>query len=121
MDELKKKLEENKNLYYKVIKDIRVNTVDRDRNKNLEKEEKLKSIKEEDISTVLENEKAKYPVFIKKECKKLADKYFPDDMKDKEQSKEIRNKIENYLVLKRAEKNIKELEELEKAHKLVII
>ena len=121
VDELKKKLEENKNLYYKVIKDIRVNTVDRDRNKNLEEEEKLKSIKKEDISTVLDNEKAKYPVFIKKECKKLANKYFPDDMKDKEQSKEIRNKIENYLVLKRAEKNIKELEELEKAHKLVII
>ena len=121
VEELKKKLEENKNLYYKILKGIRVNTVDRDRNKNLENEEKLKSIKEEDISAVLENEKVKYPVFIKKECRKLADKYFPDDMKDKEHSKEIRNKIENYLVLKKAEKNLKELEELEKAHKLVII
>ena len=122
VEELKKYLDDKNLEYIKDIKKIRENTVDINYNKQLENDEELKIINKDDISTVIINEKAKYPVFLKKETKKLMNKYFPD-IKDKKDEKYInlRNKIENYLVLKRAQKDLIELKEKEKANKLIII
>ena len=112
VDEIKKYLEDNKNKYIKTLRDIRVNRVDINRNKHFENDEDIINIvkdKEEQIDEIISNPNSIYPLFLRREVQNL------------NQSKDFEDKLVNYLILKRSEKKLIELEEIRKNKKLIII
>ena len=112
VDEIKKYLEDNKNKYIKTLRDIRVNRVDINRNKHFENDEDIINFvkdKEEQIDEIISNPNSIYPLFLRREVQNL------------NQSREFEDKLVNYLILKRSEKKLIELEEIRKNKKLIII
>ena len=115
VDEIKEELKNIKNSYTKVVRDIRINEVDKENNKDLEKEMKNK-IENEIIEGILNNKNAIYSAFLKQVSKNIIKKN--DLFDDNEENEE---KIVNYLTYKRAEKKLKELKDIKHQKKLIII
>ena len=112
VEEIKKYLEDDKKKYIKTLREIRVNSVDIRRNKHLENDEKITNIvkdKQEQIDKILSDKNSIYPVFLRKEIANF------------KENKEYEDKLVNYLVLKRSEKKLVELEEIRRDKKLIII
>ena len=115
VDEIKEELKNIKNSYTKVVRDIRINEVDKENNKDLEKEMKNK-IENEIIEGILNNKNAIYSAFLKQVSKNIIKKN--DLFDDNEENEE---KIVNYLTYKRAEKKLKELKNIVHQKKLIIV
>ena len=110
MEEIRKYLEDDKKKYAKTLREIRINTVDINRNKYLENDEDIsKNLNEEQINNIISNENSIYPLFLRQEAEKL------------NKGKEFEDKLVNYLILKRSEKKLVQLEEIRRNKKLIII
>ena len=110
MEEIKKYLEDDKKRYIKTFKEIRINKVDINRNKYLENDQDIsKNVEKEQIYKIISNGNSIYPIFLKQEAKKF------------NKGKEFEDKLVKYLMLKRSEKKLVELEKIRKNKKLIII
>ena len=110
VEEIRKYLEDDKKKYAKTLREIRINTVDINRNKYLENDEDIsKNLDEEQINNIISNENSIYPLFLRQEAEKL------------NKGKEFEDKLVNYLILKRSEKKLVQLEEIRRNKKLIII
>ena len=122
-------LNQEKNDYIHEIDDFKKNEYDVKKNKKLENEKMLNDINEE-IFNILKDEKSIYPVFLKKEAKKIIfneknkeirEKVFKNNTIDKKEYKIMEKKLVDYMVLKRSEIKLAQIEEIRKAKKLIII
>ena len=124
VEEIKTYLEEKKKKYFELVKDIRINEVDIKKNKSLEENDDLKKfIKKEQIDGILKNKNAKFSGFLMSEAEKIVNnfdeiKFNFDDLDIVETTKE---NLKNYLILKRAEKNLVEMMVRKHKKKLIII
>lgn len=119
VEELQKKLEKNKNEHLYLIKEKRKNEVDIRNNKNLENEKQLNDF-DEKINKIIVEKRAKFPVFLKDSAKNLILEN-KNIFNDKNEHKNIQNKLVNYMILKRSQKAFNEIEEKIKKNKLIII
>ena len=124
VDDLKNFLEVDKKRYNKVIKDIRKDTVDINRLKDLESEKIFEVFDQKEIDVIISDEKAKFPVFMKQKAAELLNNINNNDIKEIIKEKGFQNifgQLVNYLTVKRAEKELKELVKTRKAKKLILI
>ena len=121
VEELKKILEDNKNKYIKNARYLRNNKVDKKYNENLKDEKILKHFDDE-INNILTNDRAKHPVFLRKEAERiLKNEKNEEIIKNKEEFNKVRENIINYMIYKRAERDINKLEKEVKKKKLILI
>ena len=115
VDKIKEYLMNKKKDYSKTVRDIRIYEVDKENNKDLEKEMKSK-IKEDLIKGILQDKNAIYSSFLKQVSKNIVQKndYFDNN-------EENVDKVVNYLTYKRAEKKLDELMSKKHQKKLIII
>ena len=122
-------LNQEKNDYIHEIDDFKKNEYDVKKNKKLENEKMLNDINEE-IFNIIKDEKSIYTVFLKKEAKKIIfneknkeirEKVFKNNTIDKKEYKIMEKKLVDYMVLKRSEIKLAQIEEIRKAKKLIII
>ena len=127
VDELESYLKKDKEEYVKTMKEITNEKVNIKRYKSLEKEKVLTNL---DVNEIINNKMAKQPVFLKQQAKNIimskknkdiTEEIFVNNIIDRNKYKIMHQKIENYMHLKRAEKNFKILEEKRKKKKLIII
>ena len=125
VEEIKNYLEKIKSEYSEVIKNIRINEVEMNNNKSLEKEELIqKYIKQDEVDKILGDSQSKYSGYLIKEVKNMIEKNdeikniinYDDDLYD-----DTVDKFKNYLVLKRSEKKLVKLKEQKFKKKLIII
>lgn len=110
VEEIKKGLEDDKKNYLKILKDIRINKVDINRKKYIENDEEISNnVNEEQINDILSNKYSIFPLFLKREAKKF------------NRGKEFEDKLVNYLILRRSEEKLVELEKIRRDKKLIII
>ena len=127
VDDLKNYLEKDKKQYNKVIKNIRSNSVDIKRMKDLINEENydiFNNLDKEQIDRIINDEKAKFPVFLRVETRTIIKKEANNILKDiikKNGYEKVGEQLVNYLILKRSEKNWTELEKTRKKKKLILI
>ena len=125
VDAIKKFLEKDKEEYGDVIKNIRINEVEMKNNKPLENEELIqKYIKKDDVDKILKDPKAQYSGFLISEIKNIIKNN--DEIKniideDDEIYDDTVKKFQNFLILKRAEKNLDKLKKQKFKKKLIII
>ena len=115
VDEIKEYLKHIKNNYTKIVRDIRINEVDKENNSKLENEMK-NVIKGELVNGILNDKNAIYSAFLKQVSKNIIKNN--NSIYDSEENEE---KIVNYLTYKRAEKKLKELIKEKHQKKLIII
>ena len=127
VDELENYLKKDKEEYAKTMKELTNEEVNIKKYKSLEEEKLLTNL---DVNEIINDEKAKQPVFLKEQAKKIimskkykdiTDEIFVGGGVDRNKYKIIHQKLENYMHLKRAEKNFKILEDKRKKKKLIII
>ena len=124
VDDLKNYLEKDKKIYNKVIKKIRDNEVDINRMKDENSEEMFNVLEQKEIEDIINDEKAKFPVFLKEKAYNIIKREEKNDLKDIINEYGIRNieeKLVNYLIVKRSEKNLNEFVKIRKAKKLILI
>ena len=127
VETLRKVLEEEKKKYDKAISDINSNNVDiKKLNKTVDKN-LVKEGNDEIINGIIDNGDSIYPIYLKKQAEELIEKnnntnnnYFNINI-NKENKNKVREKLVDYLRLKRAEKTIKKLEEIKDKKKLILI
>ena len=115
VDKIKEYLTKIKNNYTKVVRDIRINEVDKENNSILENEMK-NVIKTELIEGILNDKRAIYSAFLKQVSKNIIKN--DKSIKNNEENEE---KIVNYLIYKRSEKKLEELTQKKHQKKLIII
>jgi hypothetical protein len=122
---LKDILERKKNEYYKIIDEIRCNQVDINKY-----EIKYKSLYEDiSLSDILnDKEYNNSPIFFKEKAKelicktnKIREKVFKENIFNRIKYDEIHEDLVNYIMLKRAEKNLEVLKKRKKNIKMIII
>ena len=118
IEQLKKILEDKQEIYVKNARDLRNNQVDKKYNENLKDEKILKNY-DYKINEIITKDKAKYPVFLKKEAQELLKN--EEIRKNEEEFEKMKENLVNYMIYKRAEKNIIRLEQEVKKKKLIII
>ena len=124
VDAIKKFLEKDKEEYGDVIKNIRINEVEMKNNKPLENEELIqKYIKKDDVDKILKDPKAQYSGFLISEIKNIIKNN--DEIKniideDDEIYDDTVKKFQNFLILKRAKKNLDKLKKQKFKKKLII-
>ena len=124
VEEIKNYLEEKKKEYFELVKDIRINEVDIKKNKSLEENDDLKKfIKKEQIDGILKNKNAKFSGFLMSEADKIIDNFYESkfNFDDLDIVENTRENLRNYLILKRAEKNLIEMMVRKHKKKLIII
>ena len=125
VDDLKNYLEKEKKGYIKTLKYIRSNTVDKNRLNDLESEEMFKDL-DKDIDDIISQENAKFPVFLRERASKLIDDDKNKELREIMSKKNIKigemeDRLLNYLIVKRSEKNLEQLIKIKKEHKLILI
>ena len=127
VDELIGNLEKYRTDYINAIDGFKKNEYDVRKNKELEKEKILSDFKEE-ILNILKDEKSLFTVFLKKEAKNLIEKnkdikekVYKNNKIDKNEYKKMEKKLVDYMILKRSEIKLAQIEEIRKAKKLIII
>ena len=127
VEELKKELEEEQIKYNKTIWEINKNEIKNKKIDNIKNKELFKNM-EEDINNIIKHEKSKYPVFIKEQARNLIcqtketrDIVFKDNNLNNEEFKKIFRDLENYIILKKNENELKTLKELKEKKKLIFI
>ena len=127
VDELENYLKKDKEEYAKTMKELTNEEVNIKKYKSLEEEKLLTNL---DVNEIINDEKAKQPVFLKEQAKKIimskkykdiTEEIFVGGGVDRNKYKIKNQKLENYMHLKRAEKNFKILEDKRKKKKLIII
>ena len=118
IEQLKKILEDKQEIYVKNARDLRNNQVDKKYNENLKDEKILKNY-DYKINEIISKDKAKYPVFLKKEAQELLKN--EEIRKNEEEFEKMKENLVNYMIYKRAENNIIRLEQEVKKKKLIII
>ena len=122
-------LEQNKKSYDKAIKKILECEADINRNRDLENDKILEKL-ENETKEAIDNEKAKFPVFLREQARniifgkkyeEITNKVFKDNDINQTEFNDIENKILNYMILNRAKKNLEESKNIEKSRKLIII
>ena len=115
VDEIKEHLDQIKNDYSKLIRDIRSNKVDVENYSNLEGEMKNK-IKDEILKGILKDKNAKYSAFLHKVSENIIKN--EEIFENKEENV---TKMVNYLIYKRAQKKLESLIPKKHQKKLIII
>ena len=118
VEDIKKYLAEMKKKYDKINRDIRINKVDIEKNKDLKKEMNDK-INDEKLKKILSNKNAIYSTFLQRESEKYINNI--NENKSIENTEENIEKMVNYLILKRSEKKLEDLESQKHQKKLIII
>ena len=150
--ELVKFLESNKSSYIQIRKNIVVNKADEERFSKIVNEESFKNLNtnadedgkiftkitneelfknfDKEIFDIKTNAKAKFPVFLKRETKKLLTNQNNKNLLKQKYNVDIDNKnvyvqlhknLEEYITLKRAKFNLEILENMKNSEKLIII
>ena len=121
VENLKKILEDDINKYIKNIRNLNENKVNHKNNENL-KDEKILNHYDDEINEIIKNERAKYTIFLKKSAKSLLNNEKNKEiLKSEEEYKKVKDNIVNYMIYKRSEKAISELEKEIKQKKLILI
>ena len=121
VEALRKILEDNRNKYIKNVEDLRKNKVDKKNNDNL-KDEKILKYYDDKINNIIVNDRAKYTLFLRKEAQKLLNNEKSEEIrKNEEELKKVEENIINYMIYKRAERDVNKLEKEIKMKKLIII
>ena len=130
VENLKKELEKDKTNYIEVIKEIRKNKVDISKLKELEDLKIFKSISDEKINEIISHSKAKLPVFLRKEARKIITDINNEDMKEiiyeddilnREKFEKLEDNLVNYFILKRSKKDLEIFAKKRVDKKLIII
>ena len=145
-------LESNKNSYFQIKKNLVVNKADEERFSKIVNEESFKNLDiniddggkkiakitneelfknfDQEINDIMTNVKAKFPVFLKRETKKiltnqnnknLFKQKYNVDIDNKNIYAQLHKNLEEYIVLKRATFNIELLEKMKNTEKIIII
>ena len=121
VEELKKILEDNREKYIKNVSDLRKNKVDKKHNENLKDEKTLKKYDDE-IYNIIENDKAIHQLFLRKEARKILNNEKNKEIrKNEEDFGKVEENLINYMIYKRAERNINKIEKEVKKKKLILI
>ncbi len=128
IDNLISYLEQDKNEYIELIKEIKFSKIEINKYKDLEDEKKFKDLNGE-ISDIIQNERSKYHVHLEKKAKNIInnnhknirDKLLIPNEKNKEEYNNIVKKLVNYMKLKKAEKIVEQLNPKKIKRKLIII
>ena len=118
VEDIKKYLAEMKKKYDKINRDIRINKVDIEKNKDLKKEMNGK-MNGEKLREILSNKNVIYSTFLQRESEKYINNI--NENKSIENTEENIEKMVNYLILKRSEKKLEDLESQKHQKKLIII
>ena len=103
------------------------NKIDKENNSRGFQNEQLFKDLDFEIDRILQDDKANYPIFIKKEAKRLINdnhniqEIINNANNRREEKAKILNNLKKYINMKRAEKNIKELEPKILEKKMIII
>ena len=129
VEELKKILINDKNNYFEIIREIINNKTDIKELDEFENEVIFSHLNSK-ISSIINDENSIFPVFIRENAKKLIDdenniylreKIFINNIYNERLANEIEQKLVNYMIVKKAKKNLISLEEEKKKKKLIII
>ena len=121
VEELKKILEDNREKYIKNVSDLRKNKVDKKHNENLKDEKTLKKYDDE-IYNIIEKDKAIHQLFLRKEARKILNNEKNKEIrKNEEDFGKVEENLINYMIYKRAERNINKIEKEVKKKKLILI
>ena len=121
VENLKKILEDDIDKYIENVRNLNENKVDMKNNENL-KDEKLLNNYDDEINEIIKNERAKYTIFLKKAAKSLLNNEKNKEiLKSEEEYKKVKDNIVNYMIYKRSENAISELEKEIKQRKLILI
>ena len=95
--------------------------IDKERSKHFENEKLFNKL---DVNDIINDDKAKYPIFLKCSAKQLIKEN--NDIKEeinnsKDEYKKMETNLISYLTMKKAEKNIKELKIKIDENKMIII
>ena len=136
IEKIKKLLEQNKNKYKIIYGDKISKTVDIKHYENLEKEELIQKINEkfdDDINEKINDNLAQFPVFLKEaaieimnkikqneNCSDIRDMLNTNSNKDSK-DKEFLIKLEQYMTLKKAQKDLADINQKLDDKKLIII
>ena len=125
VDKLKNKLEKEQNEYNNKIGELLRNEVDKERALRDIKENSFNYI-DDKIQEIIENEKANNNIFLRLNAKNLVnnnDEIWNNNINENngKTKKEIFNDLLNYLKLKRADKNIKEINNKINLKKMILI
>ena len=121
MEELKKILEENREKYIKNVSDLRKNKVDKKHKENLKDEKALKQYDDE-IYNIIANDKAKHPLFLRKEARRILNNEKNKEIrKNEKEFEKVEENLINYMIYKRSERDINKLEKKVKKKKLILI
>ncbi len=125
VDKLKNKLENEQNEYNNKIGELLRNEVDKERALRDIKENSFNYI-DDKIQEIIENEKANNNIFLRLNAKNLVnnnDEIWNNNINENngKTKKEIFNDLLNYLKLKRADKNIKEINNKINLKKMILI
>ena len=121
VEELKKILEDNREKYIKNVSDLRKNKVDKKHNENLKDEKALKQY-DDDIYNIIANDKAKHPLFLRKEARRILNNEKNKEIrKNEKEFEKVEENLINYMIYKRSERDINKLEKKVKKKKLILI
>ena len=121
VEELKKILEDNREKYIKNVSDLRKNKVDKKHNENLKDEKALKQY-DDDIYNIIANDKAKHPLFLRKEARRILNNEKNKEIrKNEKEFEKMEENLINYMIYKRSERDINKLEKEVKKKKLILI
>ena len=121
VDNLKEKLNEDQKSNERTIDEINYNKVDKEK---IEKINNFKDLRNEfskfdqQISEIIENENSKYPIFLKEKARWLISEIISsDNTMNNIDSREL----ENYMVWRKSNENLKRLIKKKKEKKLILI
>ena len=121
VEELKKILEENREKYIKNVIDLRKNKVDKKHKENL-KDEKALNQYDDEIYNIIANDKAKHPLFLRKEARRILNNEKNKEIrKNEKEFEKMEENLINYMIYKRSERDINKLEKKVKKKKLILI
>ena len=129
VEELKKMLINDKNKYIKIIKQIKYNKDNNKKYIDYENKNIFEDLNEK-IYPIINNKNSLFPLFLKENAKKIIndeknkyiiEKIYKNNKEDDITINKIEDKLVNYMIFKRNEKNINKLEEELKRKKLIII
>ena len=129
VEELKKMLINDKNKYIKIIKQIKSNKDNNKRYVDYENKNIFEDLNEK-IYPIINNKNSLFPLFLKENAKKIIndeknkyiiEKIYKNNKEDDITINKIEDKLVNYMIFKRNEKNIIQLEEKLKGEKLIVI
>ena len=120
----KKKLDEKQEEYINTVKEIHSYEADIEKLNELKKEEFYDTI-EDEIENIVKNDKAKYPIFLREQAKKIIIEHRELFDKNKEKNtqnlKEIEKKLVDYMTLRKSKEYFLSLKNQTKKKKLILI